>query len=800
MTTPHAAASPQTSEFGARLRSLREAAGLTQEELAERAGLTSYAVSALERGRRQRPYPHTVRSLCDALGSSPEDRALLLSAVPRRTVPPPPAPPADPAPAAVPVVVPSPRVPAAATRLLGRDEDVAALAELLVQQERRLVTLTGTGGVGKTRLAATVVEQVAGHFPDGAAMVSLAPLSDPSDVLPEIARAVGSAAAEGPQTEGPLAEHLCSLRLLLVLDNLEHLLEAAQQIADLVAQCPRLVVLVTSRAPLRVRGETEYPVAPLAVPRESDTDPAELSACAAVEVFVERARSVAPGFEVTDDNAPAVAALCRRLAGIPLALELAAARIRFLSPQALLSRLDDAMARAGGPDLPARQRTLRATFDWSYDLLAPQEQRLLRVLSVFAGGCTLEAVEDVSARLGDEESVLSVLEVLVEHSLVVVSTDPEGQPRFRLLEPVAQYARSLQSDAEQERVRTAHAACYLAFAELAAPEYQRGDQVVWLDRSEREDANYGAALHWSLQSRDGETAGRMSWALWLYWWLRGRLVVGRRLTEEALPLEMSPDVRVRTTNTAGCTAFALGDLQAAGQRWREAEALAQDGEDRYTRAGATAGVGLVALAEGDLDLAEEQFLRSLPYAEDTGIYGDWLCSLVHVWLGTVHLLRGDLDRADESMRRGLRSARRRGDRLTAYVALYNLSQLALARSQHSVARDHLHEGIRLTEETGDLANLVYFLEQLAVVDGATGETHRVAVLLGAADAVRDVAGSQTYGYYKPDEALRQQAAADAQALLGENVYGDVVDAGRTLSPQEAITYALTGTGAPAPRP
>jgi transcriptional regulator with XRE-family HTH domain len=360
----------QAGDFGLRLLELREAAGLTQEELADRAGLTSYAVSALERGRRQRPYPHTVRALADALGLSDEDRTLLLASVPKRTAAArPEEEPAPPSADTAPVTHAPARLPVAATRLVGRDEETAALRALLLEQGRRLVTVTGPGGVGKTRLATTVADLVAASFPDGVAVVSLAPLSDPASVLPVIARAVGCPTVEGPDAARALTAHLRLLRLLLVLDNLEHLMAAARHVDELVAQCPRLAVLVTSRAPLRVRGEAEYPLQPLAVPRETSAAPEELLRCAAVEVFVDRARAVSPSFQVTADNADAVATLCRRLAGIPLALELAAARVRFLTPQALLARLDEAMSGGGGGTCrrgsgPCARRSTGATTCW----------------------------------------------------------------------------------------------------------------------------------------------------------------------------------------------------------------------------------------------------------------------------------------------------------------------------------------------------------------------------------------------------------------------------------------------------
>jgi predicted ATPase/transcriptional regulator with XRE-family HTH domain len=404
----------QDDSFASLLRRHREQAGLTQEELADRAGLTPHAVSALERGARTRPYPHTVRSLADALRLDDDARAALLASVPRR---------ASSAPAeAAPTAHTARTLPAPATALLGREAELDAVVALLDDPSVRLVTLTGLGGVGKTRLALAVAARVGSAFPGGVVWVPLAALDDPALVLPAVGHALGASGAEGPDVLGAVSAGLSGGRTLLVVDNLEHLLAAAPDVGALLEACPEVTVLASSRAALRVRGEHEHAVAPLPVPRTADLE--ALAASPAVALLLERARAVSPSFAVTAANAEAVAGLCTRLAGIPLALELAAAKVRLLDPAALLARLDTALASGGARDLPARQRTMRATLDWSHDLLEPAEQRLFARLGVFGGGFTLEAAEAV-AEPGDD--VVELLSALVEHSLVQVGADDDGR-------------------------------------------------------------------------------------------------------------------------------------------------------------------------------------------------------------------------------------------------------------------------------------------------------------------------------------------------------------------------------------
>lgn len=777
--------------FADMLRRLREAAGWTQEELAERAGLTSHGISALERGLRSRPYPHTVRSLADALALAPEDRQALMAAVPRRARTPhsPDVSHRDATAArATPVVAglgsAGRGLPADVTPLVGRSGDVAAVLGLLRSPGVRLVTLTGTGGVGKTRLATAVARAASHDHSDGVAVVHLAAVEDEALILPTVGRALGLHAVEG--SDETVLAALRGRDLLLLLDNLEQLRTAGVVVARLLEECDGLCVLATSRAALRVRGESEYAVQPLALPTGRH-GMAEVEAAPASRLLLSRARAVAPGFASSPDDARAVATLSRRLSGIPLAIELAAARARLLSPLLLLDRLDDALDREGATDLPERQRTMRATLDWSYRLLSGPERALYRRLAVFTGGATIDAVEQVAGDLGD---VLTLLERLVEHSLVRVTTLSDGTVRHSVLEPVHQHAASLLEPAEARAARARHAEVYRVRAHEAAPSYEGAEQVLWLERSERDAGNLAAAVEHFLAEGDGERAGQMVWDLWLFWWLRGHLRQGRRLAEAAIDLGMTAPTRVRATLTAASMAFAQGDIDTSARRWAEARRIATDSGDRLGEAFAEAGQGLPALASGQVDTAQSHFLRVVEAVDHDDPAADWILGLTQVWLGTVHLLQGEPHAAVVRCEQGLSRARRRGDRLTTYVALYGLVQAALALGQHDEARELLVEGIELSDETGDLANLSFFLESLAVVEGSRGRHVQAARLLGASAAMRDRVGSAVYGYYLPDPALRTATEREARESLGPDALGAELAHGRSLTADEAVALAV----------
>ena len=497
--------STAATPFGALLRKYRLAAGLTQEALAERAGLSVRNIQNLEHGTNQ-PLRGTMSRLAVALALGPDEQHSFLAAA---SVTPRQRPPAGAA-----AQLPEPfahTLPVSPTALLGREGEVAAVVALLQREDVRLLTLVGPGGVGKTRLAMQVGCVLQEHYADGVVFVDLAPLDDASLVLPTIAGALGVVAQGQQPPQVTLASYLHAKHMLLLVDNVEQVAAAAPEVAALRAACPGLRVLATSRALLGVQGEHAYAVPPLAVPDPRRLPPHDqLSQVAAIALFVQRARAHTPGFTLSPANAAAVAEICARLDGLPLAIELAAARVRVLPPRALLARLDHPLQvlTGGASDLPARQQTLRRTIGWSYDLLSPAEQTLFRRLAVFADGCALEAVEAVCRpwpnKAADDPltatDMLDTLDALLAGSLLGMEEQADGAPRFRLLTTIREYGlEQVEATGETAALRRRHALYYLALAREAEPCLVSAEQSVWLDRLDREIDNLRAALSWCVE-------------------------------------------------------------------------------------------------------------------------------------------------------------------------------------------------------------------------------------------------------------------------------------------------------------
>jgi predicted ATPase/DNA-binding XRE family transcriptional regulator len=769
--------------FGARLRRLREVAGLTQEELAERAGLSAKGISDLERGARRRPRPHTVRALADALELSENERAALVAAVPKRGG----------ATQAAPVVtedtLPTPPAP-----LVGRERELEEVTGFLRRREVRLLTLTGTGGVGKTRLALEAAQDARELFPDGVAFVALAPLNDAEFVVPSVVRSFGLRETAGQSPREALRAHLQAKRLLLTLDNFEHLLEAAPEVLWLIETCPNLTVLVTSRAPLRVGGEQEYPVPPLELPVTTrDPSVEEVLGSPSGRLFVERARAASPTFSLTEANAAPVASICWRLAGLPLALELAAAKVRFLSPSILLARLDRALSTSWSRNVADRQRTMRATLDWSHDLLNQPEQALFRRLAVFAGGFTLEAAEAVGPTGGAAvEDVLGLLGALVEQSLVAAESGGEGaeEPRYGMLEPVRQYAlEKLEESSEANVARRSHTAFFLDLAEQAYPKLRGPHQAKWLDRLEREHGNLRAAMGWALSAGETETATRLGWALWVFWWLRGYQREGRRWMEVLLEYDVPANLRAIALAVVGTMDYTQGNYESSESHLQESLALARRVGDKVRAAHAGYILGLLALNGQDLEAARLRLEEALSLYLEIGGDGQMVSS-VRSHLGVLLLIQGDLDRAAVMMEEGLALARKLGDRLGINNALYLLAQVAQAKGDHDLAGRRFEEGVRLSEEMGDRVNLGYFLEGLAVVVGVRGEAKRSARLFGAAEASLRAVEAPVYDYYEPNRSLYERIKATVRSRLSEATFEEVRAEGQAMTFEQAVDCAL----------
>ena len=705
---------------------MRERAGITQEELALKAGLSPNAVGALERGARRRPYPHTVRSLADALGLAEAERASLLAAVPGRGG----------SGSGAADAPPRTALPHPATPVLGRERELDEVVGLLARGNVRLLTLTGIGGVGKTRLAVEVARAslAAGLFSDGVAFVGLASLRDHSLVATAVLRSLGLREAEGRTASETLRSQLREKRLLLVLDNIEHLLDASSEVAALIEACPRLVVLATSRAPLRVRGEQEYPVPPLALPSSTRNIAGDdVLAAPSGRLFLERARAVSPGFHISERNAEAVAAICWRLAGLPLALELAAAKTRFMDPVALLPRLDRALSTAWARDLPERQRTMRSTLDWSHDLLAEDETILFRRLSVFSGGFTLEAAEEVCAfREVEPDEVLELLGRLMEQSLVTAMPDADVL-RYGMLEPVRQYAlERLTESGEEGQVRGRHAEHFATLAEAAKPVFLGREHPKWSRRLEREHDNLRGATSWARDAGDVCTGLRLVGALSLFWWMHGYLSEGRRWAEEFLSEPFDADrpgcglAQAAAIYGAGELAFGQGDLARAGELFEEARALFREIGDEAGAAAVLAELGQVARAQGD-------HVRAAALSEEGLELGRRLdepkvAAIALNTLGHVERHRGNLEDATGRYEKSLSLFRELGHGWGSAYTLANLAVAALERGDLERALALGEESLSIYRELGDRSGMALALISLGDVARERGEDEHACAM------------------------------------------------------------------------
>ena len=682
--------------------------------------------------------------------------------------------------------------------LLGREAEVAHACRLLTSAEVGLVTLTGAGGTGKTRLGLQVANDLLEHFSDGVFFVPLATITDPGLVAPTIAQVLNIREGIGQTITESIISALRNKEMLLVLDNFEQVVEAATVVTSLLQSCAGLKVLVTSRTPLRVSGERELPVPPLALPGTGEQlDVERLHGYAAVELFVQRAMSVRRDFELTPENAAQVVEICARLDGLPLAIELAAARTRILPPQALLSRLQSRLEllTGGSRDLPARQQTLRGAIGWSYDLLSPNLQALFRRLGVFVGGCTLEAAEAVCDPGGE---VLDNLAALVDSNLLVREEGQGGELWLRMLQTIREYAlERLEASGESAGIRQAHADYYLELGLQAEPFMTGPEQARWLARLEEEHDNIRAALNFLMEQRDATTIVRLGWAIWLFWWLHGHHNEACRRMQQAVEIggsrgeegALSPLLRAQALCIVGGTSYAQGDLQTAVPASEESLELFREVGDKRGAALSLVVLGVVATVRRDIAQAQPLFEESLAGFREVG--DKWGMAMILSYLGVMHMVTENYPQATKMFEEGLALSRELGDRFNTFLSYYNLALVALAQGGYARAAELFKRALGQAGEMSDRASSAYSLEGLATVALGEGDAERAARLFGTSKALLNSIGNPIYAY-TPDRSALQEKIAATRAALGEERFAAAWAQGQVIGLDEAVALVLSG--------
>ena len=779
--------------FQAWLKRTRKEQGLTQEALAGLAGCSTDYLKKIEAGRRQ-PTRQVVDALLDALQIPTEARqpyvTLAFAASPTKSKP-------------------AYNLPTPLTSFIGREEELAAVEALLRRRAARLVTLTGTGGVGKTRLALQAATRVLDEFEDGVHFVDLAPITDPNLVAFAIADALGLRAQGTRSPLDRLKDTLHDQRVLLVLDNFEQVLAAAPMVSQLLVAALGLKVLATSRVMLHLRGEQEYPVPPLPLPNPQRLPPAEtLSQYAAVELFAERAANVRPGFAMTHENALAVAGICHRLDGLPLAIELAAARAKVFPPLALLQRLESRLQTltVGARDAPARQQTLRDALAWSYDLLTKEEKALFRRLGVFVGGFTLDAAEavvgdwrgengDWRLEVGDEvgaisnpHSPISLVDgvaSLVDNSLLPPAREEGGWLRFGMLETIREYAlEQLATHGETGAIQRTHAHYFLTLAETAEPELHGPQQTEWLDRLAAEQDNLCAAQAWILSNDEIEWGLRFIGALWRFWRFRGDFRQGSAFADEVLARAES------YAHTAAYAKALLTPIWFARRHDRAAYAemsaqIFMELGDRQNAAHSLLSLALTMTERGDQARADALYQETLGLFQAT--HDEFGETFSRTGLGLVAAARGDYATARSHLEQSAVMRRRLGDKIYLTYSLGWLALVAVRLGDLAAARAALEEGVAVRRALGDEGGLAASFQGLAALAAAEGKAVKAARLFGAAEKVRERVGANL-----PNSELVEyhHNVAVARAQLSEDEFTAAWAEGRAMSLEEALDDAL----------
>ncbi|MGH7724928.1 MAG: protein kinase domain-containing protein [Candidatus Eiseniibacteriota bacterium] len=688
-------------------------------------------------------------------------------------------------------------LPRSLTSFIGRERLLAELEQRLAQI--RLLTLVGMGGSGKTRLALKLAENVLPSFPDGVWLVDLAPLSDASRVELATAVALGLREEPGRPLTQTLIEHLERRSVLLVLDNCEHLVAACANMATLLLHaCPDVRLIATSREALGVEGEHVESIPSLELPGERARGAEAHRAFESVRLYIERARQVAPTFDLTDANAGVVGEICRRLDGIPLALELAAARAKILSVEQIRAKLDDRFRLLTGGSRTAlpRQQTLRATIQWSYDMLAEREQEFLRRLSVFQGGWTLETATAVVEENGDEFETLDLLTLLVDKSLVVVDRSNADHPRYRFLESVRQFAREmLDAGTDAETVKDRHLDYFLSVGEQAEAELLGPKQGHWFAELELENENLLTALEWSGHSSEGIQKGlRLSGAVARFWSARGHYEIARRAMSEALARDRAAEAtpgRAKAVVRAGALAMYQDDYAAGRQLVEEGLRIYRSLGDEKGEARALSGLATIAACTGEFDDSRRFGGEAIAMYRASGNDRGTAVTLHN--LGFVALCQAENEVALKEYEEALALFRKVGDREYIALTLADLAIIASRRAMPEVARERLAEAVEIVEELGARREGAYLLEAAAELAGAGGQEEVAVRLSGASRALREAIGSPLVPTERKD---RNALLARLEAVLGADRYAMALSSGRLLGFADALAAVRDAVGLP----